>query len=98
MTNKIEVLPSQNLADNGSVVFNVPYMNSALGVSAFVFGTWGGGTAKLEYSVDGTNWVDSGHVGITGDYALTMAGKPCTKVRVVLTGATAPDLDVTVAI
>jgi hypothetical protein len=98
MTNKIEVLPSKNLAANGNVAWNIPYVNSYGAITAIVSGTWGSGTAKLEFSHDGTVWIDSGSSGITANGALKLTGVACTKVRVVLTGATAPDLDVTVAI
>jgi hypothetical protein len=53
-------------------------------------GTFGGGTATLQVSMDGTNWVSSG-------LTLTAAGKvdltiPCKQARWNLAGATSPSL------
>lgn len=58
-------------------------------------GTFGGGTATVQISVDGTNFVTSG-------LTLTAAGKvdltiPCKAMRVALTGATSPSLVVAMA-
>ncbi len=96
MSNKIEVA-SGTLSANGNVTANVPYMNSFGAITAVVSGTWGSGTAKLEFTLDGSVWQDSGITGITSNGALKMTGVACKAVRVVLTGATNPSLVVSIA-
>lgn len=96
-SNKIEVLPAKTLADNGNVAWTIPYINSAGLVTVVVSGTWGSGSAALEFSLDGTVWVGSGLDPLTANGAFVLwAG--CKAVRVVLTGATSPSLSVTVGI
>lgn len=96
MANKIEVAAG-SLAANGNVTANVPYMNTFGAITAVVSGTWGAGTAKLEFSLDGTVWIDSGLTGLTANGALKLVDVACRAVRVVLTGATAPSLTVKIA-
>jgi hypothetical protein len=97
MANKIEVTPAQAITANGSVAANIPYMNSFGAITAVVTGTFGSGTAKLEFTLDGINWVDSGITGLTAAGALKMTGVACKAVRVVVTGSTTPTISVVFA-
>lgn len=60
-------------------------------------GTWGGGTIKLQATVDDTNWVDckddSGTaITYTADCAVGLNLPPGAKYRLTLSGSTAPSL------
>lgn len=96
MTNKISVA-SGTLTADGNVATTIPYMNSFGAITAVVSGTWGSGTAKLEFSLDGSVWIDSGITGLTANGALKLTGVACKHARVVLTGSTAPSLTVKIA-
>lgn len=57
-------------------------------------GTFGGGTATLEYSLDGTNWYSADATNL----ALSSNGNgnfqlPSCQLRITLSGSTSPDLD-----
>lgn len=92
MNQKIE-LSAQALAANGNATFTIPYMNAAGLITAYVSGTWGGGSAKLQVSPDGTLWLDA-VAAITADGKLALSGVLARKVRVNLAGATSPALTV----
>lgn len=59
-----------------------------------VWGAFGGGTVTVQYSFDGTNWID-----FATPFSKTAAGSlevllpPGATVRAVLTGATAPSIN-----
>lgn len=83
-------LEAANLTGDG----NTPELQWPGGFSGsvIVFGAFGGGTAKLQFSVDGTTWVDEGSTfsadGVAG-FEL-----PGCLLRVNLSGSTSPDLTV----
>lgn len=65
--------------------------------SVWVYGTWGGGTIKIQWSPDNINWFDAtsdtgGSVPtFTANFALTLSFAP-GYLRGVLSGATSPSL------
>lgn len=61
--------------------------------TVFMFGTWGGGSAKLQASPDGTNWVDVPESTQTGDYIFNVHIRGL-KLRAVIAGATSPSLSI----
>lgn len=90
---------STNITDNGNVPSASPWYGHPGGRVMFAAqGTFGSGTAALQFSLDeGTTWTSIG-----GDASITASGAggaelpPCL-VRVNLSGATSPDLDIVIA-
>lgn len=59
-------------------------------------GTWGSGTLTIHLSPDGgTTYYDTG-LALTDDGLLTVNVKDGDKIKLVLAGATSPDLDIAV--
>jgi opacity protein-like surface antigen len=66
------------------------------------YGTFGGGTAKLQGSNDDTNWVDLDIAHSSTALALTAAGgaefsASCRYIRPLITGGTGDDIDVSIS-
>lgn len=101
MSQKIEVSAPVVLAGNGVTVSqSVRYMNDFGAVTAFVNGTWGGGSLTAEISADNINWADSGATAITANGALKVGGSVAVAFRFIrakLAGATAPSLSIVFA-
>ena len=101
MSQKIEVSAPVVLSASGTTVGqSVRYMNDFGAVTAFAFGTWGGGTLTAEISADNVNWADSGATGITANGALKVGGSVAVAfkfIRAKLSGATSPSLSITFA-
>lgn len=59
------------------------------------FGTFGSGTATLQYSIDGTTFIDvSSDAALTANGGVAITNLPPCSVRVNLSGSTSPDLNV----
>lgn len=66
------------------------------------YGTFGGGTAKLQGSNDGTNWADLDIAGSSTALAFTAAGgaefaASCRYIRPLVTGGTGDDIDIRIS-
>lgn len=90
-------LLSANLTANGSTASidlrNVTHTIPTL-VGLLVNGTWGGGTITVEYSADNSTWLASAITSTADGHA--DIPRYAGFVRVTLSGATAPDLDVVI--
>jgi hypothetical protein len=73
-------------AGNGAA-WKLNYQNSFGGLALFVYGTWGGSTATLQISPDGTNWAAVGGAGITANGVINVTA-PARYARCVMTGGT----------
>lgn len=63
-------------------------------VTMFGDGTWGSGTAKLQYTMDGgTTWYDAGSLTADGGARFDNTNVGATIFRINLAGATSPDLN-----
>lgn len=61
--------------------------------SWFVWGTWGGATAQLQWSPDGgTTWIDIDGASLTANGGFLNIPISSGKVRVTITGGTSPSL------
>lgn len=58
-----------------------------------VYGTFGGGTCKLQLSTDGAVWTDVSGASFTAAGATVFDPQGPCKVRAVLSGATSPSLN-----
>lgn len=87
MSDKIELSQSVAIAaaGNGAAV-QIPYLNSAGLITAFVSGTFGGTSVKAQVSPDGTTWFDAPAAPITANGMLSITGIACRQVRVVASG------------
>src|SRR5689334_21372188 len=65
--------------------------NQRLPLTVYAFGTFGGGTVKLQASPDGTNWIDVPSVSFTAAGMINV-DLGAYQVRAVLSGATAPSV------
>lgn len=73
-------------AGNGTA-WKLNYQNSFGGIALFVHGTFGGSTATLQISPDGTNWASIGGAGLTSDGVINVTA-PARYARCVMTGGT----------
>lgn len=58
------------------------------------WGTFGGGTLTIQYSYDGTNWIDDSVLVFSEAGVGEFETKPSLYFRATLTGATSPDISV----
>lgn len=64
-------------------------------VTMVATGTFGGGAIDIEVSVDGTNWAALVALPLTSTSAESFFVHPDLQYRATLSGATAPDIDIT---
>lgn len=58
-------------------------------------GDFGSGTLTVEYSVDGTTWVEDGAIALTDEGVARFSVHPLMQFRATLANATNPDIAVT---
>lgn len=95
MTNKVELVTQTLTAPGTGPALSIPYQGSGLPPEVAVTGNFGGTSAQVEWSLDGTTFFAIGS-------ALTAAGvvqinRLARFIRVVLTGGTGINVRVTLA-
>lgn len=86
-----------NITANGTTVLSLAALgalNSGNQLSAFIGGTFGGGTLKLQASPDGgTNWVDIQNGSFTAPTTFNLVNR-AWGLQAVLSGATNPNINI----
>lgn len=88
----------KNFTANGTENANSQSGSGKVGnfTTLYAKGTWGGGTIKVQISPDGSNWFDVTDANLTADGFANIQVK-APYMRVDLSGATSPDLNVWLA-
>lgn len=82
-----------NLTSNGNADFNAP----ASKVSFKIDGTWGGGTMTINVlNPESGNYIQVTDASYTADVTDVIEGSKRDKIRFTLSGATAPNLNISV--
>lgn len=93
MTNKVEIVTQTLAAAGNGAALAVHYQGSGLPPEVVIAGTFGGTSAQVQWSLNGSTWISIGSA-ITADGAVSV-NRLARFVRVVLTGGTGISLTVT---